>query len=181
MPIESFETWQSRLHSSAMLGSAPMGSSGRDTSEGPWHEVGLRDSRSILGFDSTTRTRDYSLGARQHRLGTSGSVELFSRAEDLIRSAREDAIFYRCMFGPAIKRQERIFYIIVALTFVLPPIGLVALLGQFDSTISWYTSGAMRSLTGKQRTMLKQLLMVEGLCYVGLVVGMLVYFNRRRL
>ncbi|KAJ6442995.1 ATP-dependent RNA helicase ROK1 [Purpureocillium lavendulum] len=175
----SFGTSQSRLHSSAILGGSPITPMPRRTSGGPWHEVGLRDSPSILGLDFR-RLRGFSLRTRQRRAGTVGqSFEMFSRSEaELIRSAREEVLLHRSMRGQEDDRLKVIFLAVMVLTLILPPIGLIALLGHFDSAISWYTHGDAHRLTREQRSILKQQLMVEGALYVGLVIGLVVYFSR---
>ncbi|KAL3958887.1 hypothetical protein ACCO45_007049 [Purpureocillium lilacinum] len=175
----SFDTTQSRLHSSAILGSSPITPVPRRTSSGPWYEVGLRDSPSILGVD-LRRLRGFSLRTRQRRAGAIGeSFEMFSRSEtELIRSAREEVRLNRAMRGQENDRQRAIFLAVMVLTLILPPIGLLALLGHFDSAISWYTHGEAHCFTKEQRSILKQQLMVEGALYVGLVIALAVYFGR---
>ncbi|UNI23572.1 hypothetical protein JDV02_009385 [Purpureocillium takamizusanense] len=175
----SFDTTQSRLHSSALLGGSPATPVPRRPSGGPWYNVGLRDSPSILGVD-LRRLRGFSLRTRQRRTGAVGqSFEMFSRSEtELIRSAREDMLLHRSMRGRENDPEKAIFLVVMVLTLILPPIGLIALLGHFDSAISWYTHGEAHCFTKEQRSILKQQLMVEGALYVGLVIALAVYFKR---
>jgi hypothetical protein len=62
-------------------------------------------------------------------------------------------------------------------TIFFPPVGLLALLGKLDSTISWYTHGELHGLTKEQRGTLKQQLFVEMVLYPSLVITLAVYYS----
>lgn len=65
------------------------------------------------------------------------------------------------------------------LTIFFPPVGLLALYGRFDSTISWYTHGQLHALNWEQRGALKQQLCVEVVLFPTLVTTLAVYYSVR--
>ncbi|POR37692.1 Uncharacterized protein TPAR_02109 [Tolypocladium paradoxum] len=172
----SVDTTPSRLRSSAILGSSPSIAS-RHRSGGPWYDVGLRESPSILGA-KILRLRGFSSSTRQRRAHTTAETfELFSRSEThLIESARESILLHRNLSDED-DRQKFIFLNIMVVTVVFPLIGVLALYGRFDSTISWYSHGEMHSLTKEQRAILKQQLFVEAIFYPILITILSVYYS----
>lgn len=65
----------------------------------------------------------------------------------------------------------------MTVTILFPLVGLVALCGRFDSTISWYSHGEINSLTREQRAVLKQQLLVEAVVYPVLITVLAVYYS----
>ncbi|KND91314.1 hypothetical protein TOPH_04077 [Tolypocladium ophioglossoides CBS 100239] len=173
----SVDTTPSRLRSSAILGSSPSIAS-RHRSGGPWYDVGLRESPSTLGA-KILRLRGFSSSTRQRRANTTaGSIELFSRSEThLIESARESILLHRHLSDDEGDRQKFIFVNIMVVTIIFPLIGVLALYGRFDSTISWCSHGEMHSLTKEQRSILKQQLFVEAVFYPVLITILSVYYS----
>lgn len=109
-------------------------------------------------------------------IATEGS--LFTQSEtNLIELAREDILLRRRHSHEEDQREKLIFLGIMILTIFFPFIGLLALLGKFDSVVSWYTYGAMRSLTQDQRGILKQQLFVEVVVYPVLIIILAVYYS----
>lgn len=140
--------------------------------------MGLRESPSLLGA-KILRLRGFSSSTRQRRANTTPeSFELFSRSEThLIESARESVFLRRHLSDDEDERQKFIFLNIMVLTIVFPLIGILALYGRFDSTISWYSHGEMHSLTKEQRGILKQQLFVEAVFYPVLITILSVYYS----
>ncbi|ODA76139.1 hypothetical protein RJ55_08422 [Drechmeria coniospora] len=176
----SVDTPRGRIQLPASLSIGPhVPNASRPRSSALWHELGLHDSRSMMssrairpsGFSSRTMQ-----GRRRH---ADVSFEMFSRSEtELIESARKDMLFYQSRVQTEDERHKAVFLSIVALAVLLPPIGLLALFGRFDSVVSWYSHGATHSLTGEQRGILKQQLIAEGVVYLVLVIFLAVHFTR---
>ncbi|QUC21474.1 uncharacterized protein UV8b_05717 [Ustilaginoidea virens] len=100
---------------------------------------------------------------------------------DLLQSAREDILDRRrnCRLDED-KAQRSIFLAIMVLTIFFPLVGLLALCGNFDGTISWYAKGERGCLTREQRGTLKQQLFVECLLYPGLIIALSVHYSVRK-
>lgn len=96
---------------------------------------------------------------------------------DHVESARGYTV--SCRQGPEhVYRQQRlIFLAAMVLTIFFPPVGLLALSGRFDSTISWHTHGELHCLTEEQRGTLKQQLLVEMVLYPSLIITLAVYYS----
>ncbi|PNY28149.1 Uncharacterized protein TCAP_01927 [Tolypocladium capitatum] len=173
----SIDTTPSRLRSSAILGSSPSVAA-RHRSGGPWYDVGLRESPSTLG-SKILRLRGFSSSTRKGRANTTAeSFELFSRSEThLIESARERILLHRHLSDDEDDRQKFIFLSIMVVTIAFPLIGVLALYGRFDSTISWYSHGEMHFLKKEQRAILKQQLCVEAVFYPVLITILSVYYS----
>ncbi|KAL7943163.1 hypothetical protein V8C42DRAFT_347136 [Trichoderma barbatum] len=96
---------------------------------------------------------------------------------DLIESARGE-IMDRRRFPEQSERKRRILFIcIMAFSIVFPLIGLLALVGRFDSTVCWYALGEMQGFTKEQRAMLLQQLLVEIFVYTIVIVFMSLHFS----
>lgn len=103
---------------------------------------------------------------------------LFTPSEaNLIEMAREDILFRRRFTQHKDKSETLIFLSVVVLTCFFPLIGLLALWGKFDSTISWYTHGAMHALTRKQRVFIKRQFLAEAVMYPILIIVLAVYYS----
>lgn len=126
----------------------------------------------VRGFSSRTRERR-NQGPQMAAHGV-----FFSPSETrIIDAAREDILYRRRHSREDWGRLGTIFGCIFAFTFVFPLIGLLALIGVFDTTISWYTRGGKHSLTDGQRSVLKKQLAIEGLAYGILVIILAVHFS----
>ncbi|KAF4967794.1 hypothetical protein FZEAL_10486 [Fusarium zealandicum] len=129
----------------------------------------------LRGFSSSTRDRRGGT-LRAGYLPNDGS--LFTQSEaDLIDAAREDIRIRRRLAAVEDDGEKMIFMGIMILTLLFPFIGLLALWGKFDSTVSWYTHGEMHSLTKDQRGTLKQQLLVEAVVYPVLIITLSVYYS----
>ncbi|EHK25223.1 uncharacterized protein TRIVIDRAFT_61928 [Trichoderma virens Gv29-8] len=96
---------------------------------------------------------------------------------DLIESARGE-IMERRRFPEETERKRRILCIcIMASSIVFPLIGLLALIGRFDSTVCWYALGETQGFTKEQRGMLLQQLLVEIFVYTIVIVFMALHFS----
>ena len=103
---------------------------------------------------------------------------MFTPSEaNLIESAREDILLRRHFTDGEFKRQQLIFLAVVVMTILFPLIGLLALCGAFDSTVSWYTHGEMHAFTGAQRVFLKVLLVIEVILYTVLLIVLTVHYS----
>src|SRR5689334_17219300 len=101
----------------------------------------------LRGFSSSTRARR----AQTPDVGVAGR-SLFTPSEAyLIESAREDILFRRRYSDENYKRQRLVFVTVTMLTLAFPPVGLLALCGKFDQTISWYCHGEMHCFSARQR------------------------------
>ncbi|KAF7560921.1 hypothetical protein G7046_g3224 [Stylonectria norvegica] len=132
----------------------------------------------IRGFSSSTTDRRAKTGLagcppREHSLFTPSET-------DLIEMAREDILLRRRLAQEEDQREQMLFLSIMILTLLFPFIGLLALWGKFDSTVSWYTHGEMHSLTAEQRGTLKQQLFVEVVLYPVLIIILAVYYSVHR-
>lgn len=126
----------------------------------------------VRGFSSSTRERRTE-GSQMAAHGV-----FFSPSEArIIDTAREDIMHRRRHSREDRGRLGTIFVCIFAFTIIFPPIGLLAIIGVFDTTISWYTRGGMHTLTDGQRSVLKKQLMIEGIAYGVLVVILAVHFS----
>ena len=97
-----------------------------------------------------------------------------------IASTREEDEARRRVLRRLEENQELkgIFVGILVSTIFFPPIGLLAIFGCFDSTIAWYTYGTMHELTGEQRSILKQMLVVLVFLYTALIVVLAVIYGQ---
>lgn len=84
----------------------------------------------------------------------------------------------RRRFPEETERKRRILFIcIMAFSIVFPLIGLLALIGKFDSTVCWYALGEMQGFTKEQRGMLLQQLLVETFVYTILIICLSLHFS----
>ncbi|KAH6609268.1 hypothetical protein Trco_002614 [Trichoderma cornu-damae] len=98
---------------------------------------------------------------------------------DLIESARGE-IMDRRRFPDEAERKRKVLFIgIIVCSIAFPLIGLLALLGKFDSTICWYALGEMQGFTKEQRGMLMQQLLVETFVYTILIIFLSLHFSGR--
>ncbi|KJZ77466.1 hypothetical protein HIM_03190 [Hirsutella minnesotensis 3608] len=172
----SFDTVETPLCFSSLVGSSPAtasyplsGYSGRDS--------GFRATPPMLG-SKALKARGFSSNTTQRQAKGMHSFELFTRSEaNLIRSAREKALYRRSLANDDDKQPRLLFPGIMIVTVLFPLIGILALCGRFDSTISWYSQGEAHSLTKSQREILKQQLMAEGALYIALITGLSVYYS----
>jgi hypothetical protein len=67
---------------------------------------------------------------------------------------------------------------VTVLTFLFPPVGILALCGVFDQTICWYTHGEMHYFTARQRRVLRRELGIEAVIYPVLIIILAVYYSR---
>lgn len=126
-------------------------------------------------FSSSTRTRRVNNFQVDYVPDEQG---LFTPSEaNLISMAREDIIFRRRFTRNEDKSEKFIFLSVACITIFFPLIGLLALCGRFDSTISWYTHGAMHALTNGQRSFLRKQILVEAILYPILIVVLAVYYS----
>ncbi|KAL7787413.1 hypothetical protein V8C37DRAFT_418961 [Trichoderma ceciliae] len=96
---------------------------------------------------------------------------------DLIESARGE-IMDRRRFPEEAERKRKILFIgIIILSVAFPLVGLLALLGKFDSTVCWYALGEMQGFTREQRGMLMQQLLVETFAYTILIIFLSLHFS----
>ncbi|KAK2590129.1 hypothetical protein QQS21_012197 [Conoideocrella luteorostrata] len=130
----------------------------------------------LSGFSARTRERRANRAASaQQRCNDLG---LFTPSQtDLIRSAREDILFRRRHNLDEDKPQRLIFLTIMVLTIFFPLIGVLALYGKFDGTISWYARGEKACLTTEQRGKLKQQIIAETIVYPALIISLSVYYS----
>ncbi|KAF4510263.1 hypothetical protein G6O67_002165 [Ophiocordyceps sinensis] len=132
------------------------------------------DSRCEYGF----RGQACGVSPQRRAKQAQESFELFTRSEaDLIESAREDMLYRRGLEVDEDKQPRFLFLGIMTVTILFPLVGLVALCGRFDSTISWYSHGEINSLTREQRAVLKQQLLVEAVVYPVLITVLAVYYS----
>ncbi|KAG9256058.1 uncharacterized protein F5Z01DRAFT_672699 [Emericellopsis atlantica] len=143
----------------------------------PWYKSGSSDSWAILGdrlpiFHSRPMAAGdkmvYDHAATDHR-------PIFHHA-DAMSTAREHMMLRRRSSTKDQRREEAIFLGVVALTACFPPIGILALNGQFDATISWFTHGELHEFSRAQRRVLQQQLLAVCLIYPTLVISLSVYF-----
>lgn len=95
----------------------------------------------------------------------------------MMELAREDILFRRRHSDENEKRQRFVCCVVMVLTVFFPLIGILALYGKFDQTISWHCHGEMHCFTAKQRTVMKRQLMLEGVLYPILVIVLAVYYS----
>jgi hypothetical protein len=95
----------------------------------------------------------------------------------IIGVAREDVMYRRRCSAEGRQRQNLVFAVAVVTTVIFPIAGLFALLGKFDSAISWHTHGELHALSFQQRRILKQQLLLELVLYPALVIGLAVYYS----
>lgn len=127
----------------------------------------------LRGFSSSTRTRR----AATPQIGyTERSIFTPSEAH-LIESAREDILFRRRYSDENEQRQGLVCLAVMASTVFFPLIGLLALYGKFDATISWYCHGEMHCFTSKQRTAFRLQLCLEAIVYPVLITVLAVYYS----
>ncbi|RFU72124.1 hypothetical protein TARUN_10137 [Trichoderma arundinaceum] len=105
-----------------------------------------------------------------------GGVLTPSEAE-LIESARGEIMDRRRSPEQAEHKRKILFISIILLSIVFPLIGLLALVGKFDSTVCWYALGEMQGFTKEQRGMLMQQLLVETFIYTLLIIFLSLHFS----
>ncbi|CAG9989957.1 unnamed protein product [Clonostachys byssicola] len=75
------------------------------------------------------------------------------------------------------EKGKKFFLVVMVLTILFPPVGVLALSGVFDSTISWCTHGELSAFTLDQRGTLKQQLIVEAIVYPVLIIALAVAYS----
>ncbi|CAI6080849.1 unnamed protein product, partial [Clonostachys chloroleuca] len=75
------------------------------------------------------------------------------------------------------EKGKKFFLVVMVLTIIFPPVGILALSGVFDSTISWCTHGELSAFTVDQRGTLKQQLIVEAILYPVLIIALAVSYS----
>ncbi|KAM6485523.1 hypothetical protein HDV62DRAFT_388261 [Trichoderma sp. SZMC 28011] len=96
---------------------------------------------------------------------------------DLIEAARGE-IMERRRCPEETERKRRILFIcIMASSIVFPLIGLLALIGRFDSTLCWYALGETQGFSKEQRGMLLQQLLVEIFVYTIVITFVTLRFS----
>ncbi|KAH7321289.1 hypothetical protein B0I35DRAFT_408260 [Stachybotrys elegans] len=128
------------------------------------------------------RLRSTPSSARNKRdnkfLPQEGSRPLFTPSENnLIELAREDILFRRRYSDGENRRQRAIVFAIRSLTIFFPLIGVLALCGKFDTTVSWYTHGELCGLNLRQRFLLKRQILAEAIIYPVLIIVLAVYYS----
>ncbi|KAM3471616.1 hypothetical protein MY8738_009236 [Beauveria namnaoensis] len=126
----------------------------------------------LRGFSASTRERRARDGALQLE------QSLFTASETrLMESARADILFRRRYARDCEKKLASVFLCVVLISVIFPVVGVIALYGAFNSTISWCTHGEMAHFTLGQRTVLKRVLLAELAAYMCLVIILSVYFS----
>ncbi|KAM5355512.1 hypothetical protein ACJ41O_002158 [Fusarium nematophilum] len=171
------------VSSSAILDTPPP-TDPRFGTNGGWYR-GLHQDFTAF-YDGLPRVRGFSSSTRDRRAGNlqagylPAEGSLFTQSEtDLIETAREDIRLRRRLADVEDDREKMIFMGIMILTLFFPFIGLLALWGKFDSTVSWYTHGEMHSLTKDQRGTLKQQLLVEAVVNPVLIITLSLYYSMK--
>ncbi|VUC35967.1 unnamed protein product [Clonostachys rosea] len=75
------------------------------------------------------------------------------------------------------EKGKSFFLTVMVLTIFFPPVGVLALWGVFDTTISWCTHGELSTLTVDQRGTVKQQLIVELILYPILIIALAVSYT----
>ncbi|KAM3431916.1 hypothetical protein MY4824_006824 [Beauveria thailandica] len=126
----------------------------------------------LRGFSASTRERRARDGPLQLE------QSLFTASETrLMESARADILFRRRYARDCEKQLASVFLCVVLISVIFPVVGIIALYGAFNSTISWCTHGEMANFTLGQRTVLKRVLLAELAAYMCLVIVLSVYFS----
>ncbi|KAJ6786047.1 hypothetical protein PWT90_02741 [Aphanocladium album] len=126
----------------------------------------------LRGFSASTRERRAKDGPLQLEQSLFSASETF-----LMESARADILFRRRYVQDCQKRLAYVFIPVVVISAIFPIVGILALCGTFNSTISWYTHGEVAHFSLRQRTILKRVLLVELAVYIGIVIVLSVHFS----
>lgn len=147
----------------------------------PGHHISTRDSLSIIRGGSPIL---YDLSwANENEHGHRRQDERLTGANDgyhqspSIQAARERVLRLRRSNQGALRRQRAIFAGIMAMTILFPPLGILALYGKFDSTLSWCTHGELDSLSLEQRESLRRQVLLYSALYPSIIVGLAVYYS----
>ncbi|CAM1504101.1 Fc.00g016920.m01.CDS01 [Cosmosporella sp. VM-42] len=169
------------LSSSAILATPPP-SDPRAPGDRSWYRGLPRDGSAFYG--RLPRTRGFSSSTTSRRTKhvqagyTHNEGSLITGSEtDLIQLTRNDPHLRYRPTREEDKREKLIFLGIMTLTIFFPFIGLLALLGKFDSAVCWLTHGDMNYFTSDQRGILKQQLFVEVVLYPVLIIILAVYYS----
>ncbi|PHH67047.1 hypothetical protein CDD81_4442 [Ophiocordyceps australis] len=173
----SVVTSSSRPNSLAILGNSNPPWS-RELASVPWQQEPVNENPSFLhrvsewtGIKKPTKSPEMP-----------DSFQAFIRAEERRVAAEKDDIEElrraHLAYNPHGK-QELLFYLIAMASLLFPPLGLLAICGRFDSTISWCTHGRAHALTGAQRKWLKRQMFAEAIVLPVLISILSVYYGMR--
>ncbi|PHH82426.1 hypothetical protein CDD82_6003 [Ophiocordyceps australis] len=173
----SVVTSSSRPNSLAILGNSNPPWS-RELASVPWQQEPINENPSFLhrvtewtGIKKQTKDREMP-----------DSFEAFIRAEERrVASERDEIAELRrahLAYDPHGK-QKLMFYLIVIASLLFPPLGLLAICGRFDSSISWCTHGRAHTLTTGQRKWLKRQMLAEAIIFPLLISTLSVYYGMR--
>ncbi|PFH63451.1 hypothetical protein XA68_10043 [Ophiocordyceps unilateralis] len=199
-PLSAYVEWQTHM-SARGNGKPPVACHGRDPSRqprslsptpvrspSPLGGTGPKSGRKLFGEDVSDsssiiearilRLRGFALSAREMQVAIAHeSPELYTRSEiELVETGRGRASL-GAPPGPKSTSLKLLFVGIRVGTLVFPLVGILALCGQFDSTISWYSRGQRHSLLTRQRFVLKRQLLMELVMYSVLIAALAVYYS----
>ncbi|PHH72348.1 hypothetical protein CDD80_4593 [Ophiocordyceps camponoti-rufipedis] len=203
-PLSAYVEWQAHMsarnqdqppaagHSRHRSGQPRATSPARVRSSSPSGGSKPKTGRKFLGEDVSDtssilearilRLGEFALTAREIRAAVAHeSSEMGARSEiELVETGRgrvTGQASRRGLSGKPRKSLRLLFFGIRVGTLVFPLIGILALFGHFDSTISWYSRGQRHSLLTRERFILKRQLLVEAIMYSILITALTVYYS----
>ena len=127
-------------------------------------------------FSSSTRIRQDNRSMSASRYGRANFAHPGS---DLVEMARKNQVSRQHGADVCIRRQRWFVFVIMALTIFFPLVGILALCGVFDSSLSWFTEGELHQFSQRQRLIMKAQVYAELVLYPALIVTLGVYFSLR--
>ncbi|RDA89124.1 hypothetical protein CP532_2278 [Ophiocordyceps camponoti-leonardi (nom. inval.)] len=190
-PLSAYVDWQANMsprgHRRAPAACPAHGLPGQPCSPNPFHSGSPRPKtgRKLFGQDVSDsssiiearilRLRGFAMSAREIRAGIGHESSELSEIE-LMERGRGRAL-HGGLPGKTTTPLKLLFLGIRVTTVIFPLVGILALCGHFDSTISWYSRGQRHSLLTRQRFILKRQLLVELVMYAILITALVVYYS----
>ncbi|RDA93544.1 hypothetical protein CP533_3992, partial [Ophiocordyceps camponoti-saundersi (nom. inval.)] len=134
----------------------------------------VSDSSSIIEA-RILRLRGFAMSAREIQAGIGHESTELSEIELMERG--RGRVLHGGIAGKTSLSLKLLFWGIRLTTVVFPLVGILALCGHFDSTISWYSRGQRHSLLTRQRFVLKRQLLVELVVYAIVITALVVYYS----
>ncbi|RCI12393.1 hypothetical protein L249_1297 [Ophiocordyceps polyrhachis-furcata BCC 54312] len=190
-PLSAYVDWQANMsprgHGRARAACPGHGLPRQPCSPNPFHSGSPRPKtgRKLFGQDVSDsssiiearilRLRGFAMSAREIRAGIGHESSELSEIE-LMERGRGRAL-HGGQPGKTTTPLRVLFWGIRVTTVIFPLVGILALCGHFDSTISWYSRGQRHSLLTRQRFILKRQLLVELVMYAVLITALVVYYS----
>ncbi|KAI1772667.1 hypothetical protein F4818DRAFT_453458 [Hypoxylon cercidicola] len=93
--------------------------------------------------------------------------------------AAMEALMEQSISEDARRRRAHWFYLMATISLIMPFFAILVLCGALDESLVWYTSGAVRRVTIKQRNFIRNAFLAECCLYVVLVASIIAVYTKK--